>query len=133
MSTGVARWAELAAEVIRSAASAPVAGDAAAVCALLVLDPLHHRDVVAVVGAILAAGQQHPDAEVTANTWRAHVPGWVAPPVIGATVKRLVAHGILRPTGRWVPAEHTTTGRNGGKPQPVYTLDLSDVQEPGAA
>ncbi|MCP3801837.1 hypothetical protein NLX83_21460 [Allokutzneria sp. A3M-2-11 16] len=114
----------------RRAVRAPVdRGDVVSeVCALLVLDPMHARDTEAVVSAILAAALRQPHHLVTANTWRAHLPTWVAPQMVGATVKRLVDAKVLLPTGRWVRCSDAAA-RNVGKPQPVYRLapELADT------
>lgn len=94
----------------------------AAVCALLVGDPRNRSHVHAVVSVVLADASSDPDQVTTANRRRLLLPSWVYPPVVGATVQRLVALGVLRPTGRWELCDDTVSG-NRGKPQPVYVLD----------
>lgn len=102
------------------------ADDVAAVCALLVGDPRNRDHVHAVVCAVLADAAADPSQITTANRRRRLLPSWIHPPMIGATVHRLVSLGLLRPTGTWELCDDTASG-NRGKPQPVYTLDLSTV------
>lgn len=106
----------------RAVAEQPRTGDqVAAVCALLAAEPRNAADVAAVVSAVLHAAAEHPDREATANTWRPRLPGWVHRPMVGATVNRLLAVGVLVPTGRYVLCDDGASG-NGGKPQPIYRL-----------
>jgi len=123
---------ELVAEIARRAiATTPADGDpVAGVAALLVLDPRNIDHVTAVATVIVHDALGDPFRETTANRWRALLPAWVRPQVVGATVQRMLAAGLLAPTGRYVRSTDRA-GKNGGKPQPVYRLDLpSDVPEP---
>ncbi|MGI8310699.1 hypothetical protein [Saccharopolyspora hattusasensis] len=95
----------------------------AAVCALIAGDPRNHDHVEAVVSAVLRDAAGDSQWQTTANGWRPLLPSWIRPPTIGATVQRLVAIGMLRPTGRYSRCTDTRSG-NRGKPQPVYAVDL---------
>ncbi|PPK63496.1 hypothetical protein CLV40_12723 [Actinokineospora auranticolor] len=122
---------ELAGEIARRAvALTPAAGDpVAAVAALLVLDPRNTDHVEAVVTVIVCDALGDPWRETTANRWRALLPTWIRPQVIGATVQRLSAAGLLVTTGRWVRSTDRAGG-NGGKPQPVYRLSIPGEDPP---
>lgn len=122
---------ELVAEIARRAIeTTPAAGDpVAGVAALLVLDPRNTDHVEAVATVIVRDALGDPFRETTANRWRALLPGWVRPPVVGATVQRLLAAGFIVPTGRYVRSTDRA-GKNGGKPQPVYMLDLPNIDRP---
>ncbi|SDL00440.1 hypothetical protein SAMN04488074_108221 [Lentzea albidocapillata subsp. violacea] len=65
-----------------------------------------------------------PFRETTANRWRAGIPSWVAPQMVGVTVRRMVSLDVLVPTGRYVRSDDTK-GRNGGKLMRVYALNLA--------
>jgi hypothetical protein len=89
----------------------------AAILDLIAGDPLHERDREAVVDAIrVSVGS---DGLTHANRWRPHVPAWVYPRVVGATVHALASRGCLVPTGDWVVSDDVA-GRNSGKPMRVY-------------
>lgn len=104
----------------------PVAG----VAALLVADPRNTDHVAAVASVIVRDALGDPFRETTANRWRPLLPAWLRPPVVGATVQRLIAAGLLVPTGRYVRSTDRA-GKNRGKPQPVYRLDLpTDAPSP---
>lgn len=111
----------------RTTSEAAEAGDAEtvhAISALLLVEPRNRSAVLAVVSAIVGDAMADPFRETTANRWRALLPSWIAPPLIGATVNRLRAAGLLVATGRYVRSTDTA-GRNGNKLQPVYALDLA--------
>lgn len=115
----------------RAVESTPVGGDPVAdVAALLVLDPRNTDHVTAVATVIVRDALGDPFRETTANRWRPLLPSWVRRPVVGATVQRMVAAGLLVPTGRYVRSTDRA-GKNRGKPQPIYSLDLSNI--PGRA
>lgn len=117
----------VAAAARRAIATTPAGGDPVAdVAALLVLDPRNTDHVTAVATVIVRDALGDPARETTANRWRALLPPWVRPPVVGATVQRMVAADLLVPTGRYVRSTDRA-GKNRGKPQPVYRLDLSTL------
>ncbi|CRK55460.1 hypothetical protein [Alloactinosynnema sp. L-07] len=114
----------------RAVAAAPAGGDpVAGVAALLAVDPRNADHVQAVATVIVCDALADPFRETTANRWRPLLPPWVRPPVVGATVQRLLAAGVLVPTGRYVRCTDRT-GRNRGKPQPVYSLDVASGDPP---
>jgi hypothetical protein len=114
----------------RAAAVAPRAGDElAALLALLVLDPRNTDHVRAVTSAIVIDAMGNARRETTANRWRPVLPTWINPAVVGATVQRLRAAGLLAPTGKYVKCTDRSAG-NAGKPQPVYRLNLAALTEP---
>lgn len=117
---------ELVGEIARRAIeSTPPGGDpVAGVAALLVTDPRNTDHVTAVATVIVHDALGDPNRETTANRWRVLLPSWVRPQVVGATVQRMVATGVLSSTGRYVRSTDRA-GRNRGKPQPVYVLTLS--------
>ncbi len=119
----------------RAIAATPAPNDlVAAVCALLVIDPSNRDHVEAVVSAVLHSASTDVLWRTTANSWRPLLPTWIRPPIVGATVQRLVSLGLLRTTGRWVRCDDIHSG-NRGKPQPVYELDttlLEHLTEPAA-
>lgn len=117
---------ELVAEVVRRAASAPLspADPVDSISALLALDPRNTNHVHANVTVIVCDALTDPGRETHANRWRAVRPAWVRPATIGATVNRLTALGVLRPTGRYVRSTDKT-GRNRNKLVPVYTLNVA--------
>jgi hypothetical protein len=109
----------------RAIAQSPAPNDVvAAVCSLIVIDPRNREHVDAVASAILRDAATDPLWRTTANGWRPHLPSWIRPGVVGSTVQRLVAVGLLTPTGRYVRCSDTEA-RNGGKPQPVYEVDIT--------
>ncbi|KJK46346.1 hypothetical protein UK23_23815 [Lentzea aerocolonigenes] len=112
----------------RAIAQSPGRNDVvAAVCSLMVIDPSNRQHVEAVVSAILRDAGSDPLWRTTANGWRPYLPSWVRPGVVGATVQRLVAVKLLRPTGQYVRCSDTEA-RNGGKPQPVYAVDVTALE-----
>jgi hypothetical protein len=122
---------ELVAEITRVAiASTPPGGDpVAGVAALLLIDPRNTDHVTAVATVIVRDALGDSFRETTANRWRALLPYWVRPPVVGATVQRMIAAGFLVPTGRYVRSTDRV-GKNRGKPQPVYRLDVPTESPP---
>jgi hypothetical protein len=95
-----------------------------AIAALLTGDPRNAEHVRAVVTAIVATALGDPFREVHANGWRPVIPGWVRPPLVGATVRQLANAGLLVTTGRFVRSTDTH-GRNGNKLHPIYALNLT--------
>lgn len=109
----------------RAIAKSPAPNDVvAAVCSLMVIDPRNREHVEAVVSAILRDAATDPLWRTTANGWRPLLPSWVRPGVVGSTVHRLTAVKLLKPTGQYVRCSDTEA-RNGGKPQPVYEVDVT--------
>ncbi|MCS7484682.1 hypothetical protein ACFFQW_49175 [Umezawaea endophytica] len=94
------------------------------IAALLASDPRNSTHVAAVVRVIVHDALADPFRETSANRWRGLLPAWVRPPMVGATVRRLLAAGILVGTDRYVRSTDTR-GRNGGKLMPVYALNLA--------
>ena len=95
-----------------------------AIAALLTGDPRNEDHVRAVVTAIVATALADPFREVNANQWRPALPGWVRPPMVGATVRQLVNAGLLVTTDRHVRSTDRH-GRNGNKLHPIYALNLA--------
>ena len=89
----------------------------AAVLALIAGDPINDRDREAIVDAIRSSVRA--DGTVSGNDWRRHIPTWVYPRVVGATVNALTKAGVLIPTGDW-DISTDTAGRNSGKPARRY-------------
>lgn len=87
------------------------------VTALITADPIHQRDRDAVTATIRAAVR--PDGTVNANDFRDRLAPWIYPPVIGATVRGLIARNVLAWTGEYVPSEDRRGG-NAGKPCKLY-------------
>ncbi|MGH3762947.1 hypothetical protein [Actinophytocola sp.] len=125
---------EMVADIARRAAAVPpAAGDElASLLALLVLDPRNTDHVRAVVSVIVLDAMGNSWRETTANRWRPVLPTWIRPAVVGATVQRLRAAGLLVPTGKYVKCTDRAAG-NAGKPQPVYRLNLTALTEPTSA
>jgi hypothetical protein len=94
------------------------------IAVLLAADPRNTAHLAAVVRVIVDDAMSDPFRETHANRWRGKLPAWLRPPMVGATVRRLLAAGVLVGTGRYVRSTDTH-GRNGGKLMPVYTLDLA--------
>lgn len=101
------------------------------VAALLTIEPRNEAQVLAIVTVVVRDALSDPLRETTANRWRALLPTWVRPPLVGATVNRLRAAGLLVSTGRYVRSTDTG-GRNVGKLQPVYALDLEVLRQRAA-
>lgn len=81
-------------------------------------------DHVAVLAAVIVRDALgNPARETTANRWRPLLPAGLGPHMVGATVQRLIAAGVLVPTGRYVRSTDRV-GKNHGKPQAVYRLEL---------
>ncbi|WP_157440587.1 hypothetical protein [Actinokineospora inagensis] len=97
------------------------------VAALLAGDPRNREQVRAVVGVVIGDALTDPFWETTANRWRSRLPYWVRPPLVGATVRRLTAAGVLVATGRYARSTDVKGG-NGNKLQPVYALNLAPVR-----
>ncbi|MDT8910915.1 hypothetical protein [Amycolatopsis sp. PS_44_ISF1] len=106
-------------------ASRPADGETAAtVAALLVAEPRNEAQVLAIVTVIVRDALADPFRETTANRWRTLLPAWVQPQLVGSTVNRLRAAGLLVSTGRYVRSTDSA-GRNIGKLQPVYAFDAA--------
>ena len=119
--------AESMLDFARTARRAAKAGDAEtvnAIAALLLIEPRNKAAVLAIITAVVGDAMADPFRETTANRWRAMLPSWISPPLMGATVNRLRAAGLLVETGRYARSTDTA-GRNGNKLQPVYALDLA--------
>ena len=114
-------------------ASSPADGETAAtVAALLTAEPRNEAQILAIVTVIVRDALADPFRETTANRWRALLPAWVRPQLVGATVNRLRAAGLLVSTGRYVRSTDSV-GRNVGKLQPVYAFDVAALAEHQAA
>lgn len=134
MTVPFAELVALAREMV-SLASAPSASSgetAQTVAALLTAEPRNEAGVLAVVTVIIRDALADPFRETTANRWRPLLPRWVHPPLVGATVNRLRAAGVLVATGRYVRSTDSA-GHNVGKLQAVYTLDVEALREHSAA
>jgi hypothetical protein len=101
---------------------------AATVAALLTAEPRNEAPVLAIVTVIVRDALADPLRETFANRWRPLLPVWVQPQLIGATANRLRAAGLLVTTGRYVRSTDRA-GRNVGKLQPVYTLDVAALHD----
>ncbi|MFD8494236.1 hypothetical protein [Amycolatopsis sp. NPDC059657] len=126
MTAAFADLAPLAEAMAAQARATSTPGDretAAAIAALLTIEPRNTEHVLEIITAIVGDALADPFRETTANRWRPLLPGWVRRPLIGATVNRLRAAGLLVTTGRYARCTDTA-GRNGGKLQPIYALDL---------
>ncbi|WP_206793968.1 hypothetical protein [Amycolatopsis sp. MtRt-6] len=112
----------------------PVQGEsgetAATVAALLTAEPRNEAQVLTIVTVIVRDALADPLRETFANRWRPLLPRWIQPQLIGATVNRLRAAGLLVTTGRYVRSTDSA-GRNGGKLQPVYAFDAAALREYG--
>lgn len=125
---------ELAGAMVAQARTAGPVSDAETVntvAALLTAEPRNEAQVLAIVTVIVRDALADPFRETTANRWRALLPAWVRPNLIGATVNRLRVAGLLVPTGRYVRSTDAA-GRNVGKLQPVYALDAEALRERAA-
>ncbi|WP_410673788.1 hypothetical protein [Amycolatopsis sp. cmx-4-68] len=125
----------LARAMIAQASGPPGAGHAetaATVAALLTSEPRNDAQVLAIVSVVVGDALADPLRETTANRWRPLLPTWVQPQLVGATVNRLRAAGLLVTTGRYARSTDTA-GRNGGKLQPVYALDAAALGDLRAA
>ncbi|WP_433268210.1 hypothetical protein ACQPZF_03650 [Actinosynnema sp. CS-041913] len=94
------------------------------IAALLAGEPRNAAHLAAVVRVIVDDAMADPFRETHANRWRGRLPSWVRPPMVGATVRRLLSAGLLAGTGRYVRSTDAR-GRNGGKLMPVYALNLA--------
>ena len=126
-----AELVKLAKATIAEASSTSPAGTgetAATIAALLTAEPRNEAPVLAIVTVVVRDALADPMRETFANRWRPLLPPWVQPQLVGATVNRLRAAGLLVPTGRYVRSTDTA-GRNGGKLQPVYALDATALHD----
>ncbi|TWP47408.1 hypothetical protein FKR81_32355 [Lentzea tibetensis] len=94
------------------------------IAALLAGEPRNTSHVSAVIAVIVHDALADPFRETTSNRWREHLPAWLRPQMVGATVRRLLSAEVLIPTGRYVRSTDTRGG-NGGKLMPVYALNLA--------
>lgn len=94
------------------------------IAALLAAEPRNRANVLAVTAVIVNDALSDPFRETTANRWRSRIPAWVAPPMVGVTVRRMLSLDVLVPTGRYVRSTDSK-GRNGGKLMPTYALNLA--------
>lgn len=112
-----------------SPAGVPDDGETAAtVAALLTAEPRNEAQILAIVTVIVRDSLADPFRETTANRWRSLLPSWVQPQLIGSTVNRLRAAGLLVHTGRYVRSTDST-GRNVGKLQAVYAFDAEALRD----
>ncbi|TQM83258.1 hypothetical protein FHX81_5676 [Saccharothrix saharensis] len=98
------------------------------ISALLDAEPRTAEHLAAVVGVIVQDAMGDPFRETNANRWREHLPSWLRPPMVGATVRRLLSAGLLVGTGRYVRSTDARGG-NGNKMMPVYSLNLTVLIE----
>lgn len=121
---------ELTAEIARYLVGLPLdyGGTVERIAALLATEPRNAEHVDAVVRAIVQDAMADPFRETNANRWRGELPAWVRPPMVGATVRRLLSVGLLGVTGRYVRSTDARGG-NGGKLMPVYSLNLAVLIE----
>lgn len=126
-----AELVRLARATVASAGAGGVAeaGETAeTVAALLTAEPRNEASVLAIVTVVVRDALADPLRETFANRWRPLLPTWVRPQLIGATVNRLRASGLLVSTGRYVRSTDAA-GRNVGKLQPVYALDAATLRD----
>ncbi|MFE9747583.1 hypothetical protein ACFYOT_21995 [Saccharothrix saharensis] len=121
---------ELTAEIARHLVGLPLdyGGTVERIAALLTTEPRNADQSAAVVRVVVQDAMTDPFRETHANRWREHLPQSVRPPMIGATVRRLLSVGLLVATGRYVRSTDAR-GRNGGKLMPVYSLNLAVLIE----
>ncbi|KJK50442.1 hypothetical protein UK23_10630 [Lentzea aerocolonigenes] len=94
------------------------------IAALLAAEPRNRGAVCAVTAVIVNDALADPFRETTSNRWRARIPAWVAPPMVGVTVRRMLSLDVLVRTGRYVRSTDSK-GKNGGKLMPIYALNLA--------
>ncbi|MER5262277.1 hypothetical protein ABTZ99_09380 [Actinosynnema sp. NPDC002837] len=121
---------ELTAEIARHLVGLPLdyGGTVERIAALLATEPRNADQSAAVVRAVVQDAMTDPFRETHANRWRAHLAPSVRPPMVGATVRRLLSVGLLVATGRYVRSTDARGG-NGGKLMPVYSLNLAVLIE----
>lgn len=125
---------ELTAEIARHLVGLPLdyGGTVDRIAALLDADERNAEHLAAVVRVVVQDAMGDPFRETNANRWREHLPSWLRPPMVGATVRRLLAAGLLVGTGRYVRSTDARGG-NGNKMMPVYSLNLAVLIEHQAA
>ncbi|ANZ36453.1 hypothetical protein BBK82_10635 [Lentzea guizhouensis] len=94
------------------------------IAALLVAEPRNRAAVCAVVAVVVDDALADPFRETTSNRWRTRIPAWVAPQMIGVTVRRMLTLDVLVHTGRYVRSTDKH-GRNTGKLMALYALNLA--------
>lgn len=94
------------------------------IAGLLAAEPRNTAHLAAVVAVVVEDALADPFRETNANRWRPRLPAWLRPPMVGVTVRQLLASGVLVGTGRYVRSTDTH-GRNRGKLMPVYSLNLA--------
>jgi hypothetical protein len=121
---------ELTAEIARHLVGLPLdyGGTVDRIAALLAVEPRNAEHLAAVVRVVVQDAMADPFRETNANRWRVELPAWVRPPMVGATVRRLLSVGLLVTTGRYVRSTDARGG-NGGKLMPVYSLNLAVLIE----
>ncbi|MFT7836944.1 hypothetical protein Q5530_12410 [Saccharothrix sp. BKS2] len=121
---------ELTADIARHLVGLPLdyGGTVERIAALLNAEPRNSAHLAAVVRVVVDDAMADPFRETNANRWRGELPGWVRPPMVGATVRRLLSTGLLVTTGRYVRSTDSRGG-NGGKMMPVYSLNLAVLVE----
>ncbi|XVV05358.1 hypothetical protein ACQPW3_08180 [Actinosynnema sp. CA-248983] len=125
---------ELTAEVAEQLVGLPLdyGGTVEQISALLTTEPANAEHLAAVTRVIVDDAMADPFRETHANRWRKQLPPWVRPPMVGATVRRLLSAGLLVPTGRYVRSTDARGG-NSGKLMPIYALNLAVLIEHQAA
>ena len=94
------------------------------IAALLAAEPRNRASVCAVTAVIVNDALADPFRETTSNRWRSTIPTWVAPPMVGVTVRRMLSLDVLVRTGGYVRSTDSK-GKNGGKLMPIYALNLA--------
>lgn len=94
------------------------------IAALLAAEPRNRASVCAVTTVIVNDALTDPFRETTSNRWRSTIPAWVAPPIVGVTVRRMLSLDVLVRTGRYVRSTDSK-GKNSGKLMPIYVLNLA--------
>lgn len=125
---------ELTSEIARHLVGLPLdyGGTVDRIAALLDAEERNVEHLAAVVRVVVQDAMGDPFRETNANRWREHLPSWLRPPMVGATVRRLLAAGLLVGTGRYVRSTDARGG-NGNKMMPVYSLNLAVLIEHQAA
>lgn len=125
---------ELTADITKHPVGLPLdyGGTVERIATLLSVEPRNAEHLAAVVRVVVQDALADPFRETNANRWRGELPMWVRPPMVGATVRRLLTVGLLVGTGRYVRSTDSRGG-NGGKMMPVYSLNLAVLIEHQAA
>lgn len=121
---------ELTAEIAEHLVGLPLdyGGTIDRIAALLATEPRNAEHLAAVVRVVVQDAMADPFRETNANRWRGELPAWVRPPMVGATVRRLLSAGVLVTTGRYVRSTDARGG-NGNKMMPIYAVNLAVLIE----